>query len=182
MHYVHPEKCECDLSPGVVTLRALECFCCRSRLWGSQFQAPLQGPHRQWPQRGEMWPGILRGSPLELRPMGVNTGGIRCSPSPALDRRSSCAVFLDSFWPLDVNATVVLGHTQGRRGSGRSGPSSTEGSLRPGSPAHESLLAWPPRRCGLRTDSHATLSTPGSGRPCSPHTTGGDRQLWAGAP
>lgn len=81
-----------------------------------------------------------------------------CSPSPALDRGSSCAFFLDSFWTQDVNATVVLGHTRGRRGSGRPGPSSTEGSLRPGSPAHESLLARPSRCCGLGTDSHAALS------------------------
>lgn len=84
-----------------------------------------------------------------------------CSPYPALDRGSSCAIFLDSFWPHDVNATVVLGYVRGRRGSGRPGPSSTEGSLRPGSPAHESLLAWPPRHCGFRADSHAALSTLG---------------------
>ena len=84
-----------------------------------------------------------------------------CSPSPALDRGSSCAIFLDSFWPHDINATAVLGYIRGRRGSGRPGPSSTKGSLRPGSPAHESLLVWPAWHCGFRADGHAALSTLG---------------------
>ena len=114
--------------------------------------------------------------------MGVNTGGIRVFPVPSSGPRVVMCCLPGFLLDPRCKCHCCPGsHTRTPR-LREAGPLFHRGSLRPGSPAYKSLLARPPRRCGLGTDSHAALSTLGLWEAVRSLTMGGDRQLRAGAP